>query len=122
MDRIVFHQQLERADHPRPLECTEHDIVRIVRRGAADERLRPQCQPQRIEAFAKAFDGLVAAGDDLFQRLAEPRLARLAEAQSFTDARDIIAIARPWYRAIAGAVRDDGEAERSRPSKCRRSG
>src|SRR3977135_942038 len=37
MDRIIVGEQFERTDHAGPLESTEHDVVGIIRRGAADQ-------------------------------------------------------------------------------------
>ena len=61
MNRIVFSEQLERADHARPLERAEHDVVGVVRRLAAEKRLRLQGEPHRIERAPETLDGLVAA-------------------------------------------------------------
>jgi gamma-glutamyltranspeptidase len=78
-DRIVLLQQIEIADRPRPHQRPEDDVVGVVRRATTDERLRPKHDPHRIKALAETFHRLVAIGDELLKRLADPRLARDAE-------------------------------------------
>src|SRR5437016_9124664 len=95
VDRIVLLEQFERADDARPLEAAEHDVISIVRRVTAEIGLCPQRQPHRLERFAKADDGSVAAGHRFLKRLAQSRLAALAK---------IIGVDRP---KMAGNVGHD---------------
>ena len=55
IDRIVLRQQLERADHPRPLERAEHDIVGIVRIFAAEDRAASSMSAAAARAICESL-------------------------------------------------------------------
>ena len=79
LQRIVGREHRERADHARPLQAAEREVVGIERLLAAEERRVLERHAQRLEARAEALDALLAAGLDLLERAPETLLAAGAE-------------------------------------------